>query len=295
MSLLDDALAQKLDRRRLWSRNSAPSAPDGERRGSASGAGMEFTDHREYYAGDDLRHLDPHASARFGRPYLKRFAADLGLDVAVIVDATTSMVYGRPTKLRVAAQLAAALAYVAVSAGDRVRVAAFGSGQDVRWRPPLTSTRHVRALVDGLDRPLQDVGGELDMRDVARSSDAALPASGITIVISDWWTRDPAGAVSAFGRSGREVVAVQVVAPEEEDPALLGDGLARLVDAENGDSLDMALDADVRGTYARALSAWREQLRDATERARGRSFTVRTDRPVAEVVLDDWRKAGFLT
>lgn len=295
MSLLDDALAKRLERRRIWSRDGAPSAPDGERRGSAHGSGMEFADHREYYAGDDLRHLDPNASARLGRPYLKQFAADRGLDVAVMVDATQSMQYGRPEKLHVAAQLAAALAYVAVSAGDRVRVAAFAGGDDVRWRPTLSSSRHVRALVKGLDRPLRADGQEADLGAVGHASDASLPSSGITVVLSDWWTRDPEASIRAFSRSGREVVAVQILAPDEEEPGLLADGLTRLIDAESGDSLDMALDGDVRGAYQRGLSAWRGRLRDAAERSRGRFLTVRTDRPVEDVVLTDWRKAGFVT
>lgn len=195
---------------------------------------MEFADHREYYAGDDLRHLDPHAYARLGRPYLKRFAADRALDVAILVDVSASMDYGQPSKLQVASRLAAALAYVAVSSGDRVRIASFGGGDEVRWRPAITSARHVSAVVENLEEPHAHTRAESDLAAVARKVRAMLSSSGMTVVLSDWWTPAPEAAIRAFARSGREAVAVQILAPEEEDPRLLADGPARLTDAERG-------------------------------------------------------------
>lgn len=295
MSLLDEALAQRLERRRLWPRWAAPTASEGERRGSAIGSGMEFADHREYYAGDDLRHLDPHAYARLGRPYLKRFAADRALDVAILVDVSASMDYGQPSKLQVASRLAAALAYVAVSSGDRVRIASFGGGDEVRWRPAITSARHVSAVVENLEEPHAHTRAESDLAAVARKVRAMLSSSGMTVVLSDWWTPAPEAAIRAFARSGREAVAVQILAPEEEDPRLLADGPARLTDAERGESLDVYLDGDVQAAYERGLEDWRLRFREAVNSVRGQFLTVRSDRPVATVLLDDWRKAGFMT
>lgn len=295
MNPLDDALVRRLERRRLWTRWAAPTAADGERRGASVGTGMEFADHREYHEGDDLRHLDPHVYARLGRPYIKRYATDRGLDVAILLDASRSMDYGHPTKLAVAARLAAALAYVGVAAGDRVRLGVFGSGRDLRWRPAITSTGHMSALVQDLDRPRPARGQESNLRAVAAAADTALPSSGVTVVLSDWWTEDPEGAVRVFARSGRELVAVQVLAPDEEDPGMLADGLTRLVDAESGVDLDLSLDGETQAAYARGLAAWRERFRAAVEAARGRLLTVRSDRPVSDVLLSDWRKAGFVS
>lgn len=295
MTLLDDALARGLERRRLRPRWASPTAADGGRRGTALGSGMEFSDHREYQEGDDLRHLDPHVYARLGRPYVKRYAADRGLDVAILVDVSASMEFGLPTKREVSARLAAALAYVAVAGGDRVRLASFAGGSALRWRPSITSTRHVGELVAGIEASTSEPVSATDLRAIAAASARRLPVSGVTIVLSDWWTDDPEGAVDAFARSGRELLAVQVLAPEEEDPRLLPEGHARLEDAETGEELDLSLGGDLHGAYERGLAAWRARFHAAVEGVRGRVLSVRTDRSLPDVVLDEWRRAGVVS
>ncbi|MEX2536816.1 MAG: DUF58 domain-containing protein [Trueperaceae bacterium] len=295
MTLVNDVLLGRLARRRLWSRWASPTSPDGERRGTLAGSGMEFADHREYHAGDDLRHLDAHAYARLGRPYVKLFAADRGLDIAVLVDASASMDYGSPAKLQVASELATAIAYVGIAAGDRVRLGAFGTDNALRWRPVVTSTNGVRTLVKGLDRPLPATGNEPDLRSVALASNAALTSTGLTIVLSDWWaSSDPESTVRAFASTGRELVAIQVLAPEEEEPHLLTTGPTRLVDSELADSIDLSLDETTEAAYLRAFNSWRQRFQNSVEGVRGRVLTVRTDQVLANVVLDDWRKAGFI-
>lgn len=293
MTLISDALRTRLARLRLSPRWAGPAGSDGGRRGSQAGSGMEFADHRDYHAGSDLRHLDTHAYARLGRLYVKVYSADQALDVAVLVDASPSMNHGNPSKLRVAAELAAALAYVGVRAGDRVKIGAFGDGGQLNWRPAVTSSGNIEALVKGLQLPLPSSGRETDLSAVAAACRSLAPG-GLTVVLSDWWTAEPEAAVRAFGRSGRELVAVQVLSPDEEEPGMLAEGWTRLVDSERGESLDLALEASVKDAYLRGLAEWRVRFDEAIKAARGRLLVVRSDRPVSEIVLEDWRKSGLL-
>lgn len=251
---------------------------------------MEFAEYREYQPGDDLRHVDVHAYARFGRAYVKRYAAEQGLDIAILLDATDSMNYGRPTKREVAWELARVLVHLAQAGGDHVRLATFHGDHDVRWR----SLRTASPSQDGKARLRQPAGAECDLRAVARAAEEGLSSTGMTVVISDWWTADAPSAVRTFARTGREVVAVQVVAPEEEDPRMMPAGPALLSDAESGERLDLALGPEAFAAYDRGLAAWRSKFHASVELVRGRTFTVRTDRRLADVVLGDWRETGFL-
>ncbi|HEX7005491.1 MAG TPA: hypothetical protein VF168_15000 [Trueperaceae bacterium] len=175
-----------------------------------------------------------------------------------------------------------------------MRLANFGGKDRLDWRPVVTSTRNLPKLVDGLDRPLKSDDEETDLVTVATNVNSMLGPSGLTIVISDWWTREPDIAAKAFGRSGRELVAIQLLAPEEEDPRLLVEGWARLTDAESGDMLDLSLEAEAHAAYLDELGSWREKLGTGIEEVGGRLFTMRTDRDVSEVLHGDLQRAGLL-
>src|SRR5262245_29188206 len=78
------------------------------------GSGIEFSDHREYSAGDDFRYLDWNVYARLGDLLLKRFEEEEDLHVYLMLDCSRSMGFGSPPKYDLARQLVAALAYVAL-------------------------------------------------------------------------------------------------------------------------------------------------------------------------------------
>lgn len=85
-----------------------------KRRTMQMGSGIEFSDHREYNSGDDLRYLDWNIYARHGDLLLKRFQEEQDLHVYLMLDCSRSMSFGTPPKLNLARHLVAALAYIAV-------------------------------------------------------------------------------------------------------------------------------------------------------------------------------------
>src|SRR5262249_24628526 len=99
------------------------------------GAGLEFADHRDYAAGDDLRYLDWNLYGRLGRLALRLFQEEEDLLVEVLADASASMGVGNPPKLDLALQIGAALAYVALANLDRVALSPLGD-DDAPVLPP---------------------------------------------------------------------------------------------------------------------------------------------------------------
>lgn len=86
-----------------------------QRRTKQLGSGIEFSDHREYAAGDDFRYLDWNVYARHGDLLLKRFEEEEDLHVYLMLDCSRSMGFGGSAKFDLARQLIAALAYIALS------------------------------------------------------------------------------------------------------------------------------------------------------------------------------------
>ena len=70
--------------------------PGGDERSSFRGAGLEYTDVREYQAGDDPRTIEWNITARSDRPYVRESLPDRGLDAWLLVDITRSLTGALP-------------------------------------------------------------------------------------------------------------------------------------------------------------------------------------------------------
>jgi uncharacterized protein (DUF58 family) len=107
----------------LHARRKVRSILDGEHGSIHKGRSMEFDDLREYVLGDDVKDLDWKATARSGRPLVKRFVAirqhavmllvDTGRSMSALADATS-------TKRDVAVHAAGVVAQLATRHGDLV-------------------------------------------------------------------------------------------------------------------------------------------------------------------------------
>jgi uncharacterized protein (DUF58 family) len=286
MSLLDPALLQRLGRSRLNSLWTLAHSGVGERRSRAKGSGIEFADHRDYQPGDDIRHLDRHVYARLGQHVIKQFALYQQLQVTLLVDASASMGFGGPEKLRRAAELAGVLSYSGLSGGDRVRVGAFQGGK-LAWHPNLHGTRQIAGLFDWLER--LSARGVSDLASVARESVPRLSSAGLLIVLSDWLDPTVPEALAAWHQTGQELLGIQVLAPEEVEPERLGNGPVRLLDVETGREVEVSLDDEAAARYRENLADWNDRLRQAFYRNEGRLFPARSDDDLERTVLGEWR------
>ena len=120
----------------------------GEYRSTFKGTGMEFVDVREYTPGDDIRAIDWKVTARMGRPYVKKFTEERELTVILCVDASGSGYFGTRSqfKMEQSAQVAATLAFSAVTNNDKVGLLFFTDRVE-RYVPPRKGKQHVMRLV----------------------------------------------------------------------------------------------------------------------------------------------------
>lgn len=250
---------------------------------------MEFTDHRTYQPGDDLRHLDPHLYARLGSGFVREYQVHRQLPVAVLIDASASMMLAEGLRYRFAQDLARCLGFVALAAGDQLRLGIASNGL-VEWSNLFTTPTQADRSFDWLDRP-RTGGGSFDgcLAVAARER----RGSGLAILLGDFWEL-PEGASGLLRGIGEEVWAIQILTAEEEDPELLGTGDTRLVDPETGAEVDIALEAEVFERFRRGVAAWQAELRETIEQAGGSFLPVRVGTPLADILLRDWRATGIL-
>src|SRR6478736_9562898 len=97
-----------------------------ERRSRKTGSGVEFADHRNYAAGDDLRYLDWSVYGRLEKLLLRMFEEEEDLHIYLLIDSSASM--RANGKLDYAERICAALAYIGLAKLDRVSIVPFGGG-----------------------------------------------------------------------------------------------------------------------------------------------------------------------
>jgi uncharacterized protein (DUF58 family) len=262
----------------------ARSGAAGERVSRRRGSSAEFSEHRPYEPGDDLRRIDWAAFARSGQPVTKLFRAEEDAVVRIVLDASASLDFGTPAKLDVARQVAAAIGYLALGSGQRAelwvaRVSA-SAGTFERARP-----RRGRAGITALLRDLSRVtaGGATDLAAPVRAIVERAPRPGLIAVVSDFL--DPGPVTQALGlsrASGHDLALIQILDPSELDPELEGD--LSLVDSETLASVEVTADGSAIEAYLLRITGLIEELRSFARRHGAVYVRASSDEPLLGLV-----------
>lgn len=285
-TVFDEAFLRQLERLDLLMKQPVRGGLKGGRRSTKRGQSVEFADYREYALGDDLRQLDWNVYARLERLFVKLFVEEEDVTVTFLVDASPSMAFGSPPKLRWAQRAVAALGYVALASEDRVAVTAL-AGRAARRHAALRGSGRLFRLLGALSG-IAPAEGPTDLAAAVRHAAAMIPGRGVVVLLSD--LLDPAAetAVRDLAATGSELIVLHVLAPEELDPALEGD--LRLVDSETGEGVDVTADTATLDDYRARLAAWQASLADLAARRRAAYVPVATDLPLAELVFAELRR-----
>jgi len=229
--MLPAEVVRQIRRLQLRARRAVEDLLGGEYHSIFKGTGIAFEEVREYQPGDDIRTIDWNVTARMGHPFVKRFIEERELTVLLAIDVSGSHRFGSGVqqKREVAAELAAVLAFSAISNNDRVGLVQFTDRVE-HFVPPRKGSRHVLRLIrDVLFYEPKHKGTAL--RDALDFLNRVLRRRTIIFFLSDFFDRD---YESAFKRTGRrhDLIAVRLSDPgEEELPAV---GLLEVEDAETG-------------------------------------------------------------
>lgn len=190
----------------------------GQHKSPFKGSSVEFVEHRQYYPGDEIRHIDWRAFGKTGKYYIKEYEEETNLRAYLLVDGSGSMAYGDSTlkKFDYARAVAASLGYLLVSQRDAVGMITFDT--EVRERiDPSTNRMTFQRITQTLNQ--WQPGSETSLGKVLKSIAPTLKRRSLLIIVSDFFDDlDSLGhALELFRHASHEVVLVRIVAPEEED------------------------------------------------------------------------------
>lgn len=170
----------------IASRNTVRSPVLGSYRSVFRGQGLEFEGYRQYNPDDDADMIDWKVSTRTGQLLIKEFVEERNLNVFIMVDVSSSMIFGSHPKLKneFAAEVAASLCYAILNAGDNVGFALFSDKVLIKSSPVRGQPQFYlfsKYLVD-----TEYYGGDYDLAGAMKFALTYLKGDSVVIIISDF-------------------------------------------------------------------------------------------------------------
>jgi uncharacterized protein (DUF58 family) len=183
------------------------------------GFSVEFSEHRQYSAGDDTRYIDWKVYGRTDRYFIKQFEEETNLRAYIILDASRSMGYssgGNITKFAYACYLTAGLSYLMLMQRDAVGLVLY----DERIRkfiPPRSVKSYLSVILSELES--NEPSNKTKTADVLHSIAERIKRRGLIIVISDLLDEqdEVISALKHFKHKRNELIVFQVLDPAERN------------------------------------------------------------------------------
>jgi len=203
----------------------------GEYQSAFKGRGMEFSEVREYTFGDDIRQIDWNVTARNGEPYIKVFEEEREQTLMLCVDISPSGFFGSrsQTKMELAIEICAVLAFSAIKNSDKVGLVLF-SEKIEKVVPPKKGRTHVLRLIREL-YTTKPSGTKTSISDALSYVNKLLNRKSIIVLASDFQDQ-------SFDKqhriTSRKHDLVNLVINDSLEDELPNIGIVPLIDAETG-------------------------------------------------------------
>lgn len=148
---MDNSLLKKVRKIEIKTKSLSHQIFAGEYHSAFKGRGMAFSEVREYQFGDDVRNMDWNVTARLRSPYVKVFEEEREMTVVLLIDVSSSGIFGTTTKSKreLTAEIAAVLSFSASINNDKVG-ALFFSSKVEKFIPPKKGRSHLLRIISEL-------------------------------------------------------------------------------------------------------------------------------------------------
>ena len=289
--LFNEEFLKKLEYLFVVSRKLFQGMLQAQRRVKKVGSGVEFSDHRTYSPGDDMRYIDWSAYGRSERLLLRLFQEEEDLFIYMLVDISASMSYGDPPKVNYAKQVAAGLAYAGLANLDRVGIIPF-AGNVAGRLPPTRGKGQIFKILNFL-RGAKQPKGTTDTKASATNFVHQNKRRGLVFVISDFYDPKSYQEGLNFLRYNKyDVVAIHVFDPTEATPELSGD--LEIVDCETGEARPVTITAGVLEAYKKEHAKYLDEVQDFCKKNQMQYTRAPTTTPFDELILKIFRQGGLV-
>tara|TARA_B100001113_G_scaffold214267_1_gene175774 strand:+ start:138 stop:1016 length:879 start_codon:yes stop_codon:yes gene_type:complete len=207
----------------------------GDYHSNFKGKGMTFSEVREYSPGDDVRSIDWNVTAKTGKPHIKIFEEERELSVLLLVDVSSSGIFGSQNNLKIdiGIEIAAMLGFSAIKNNDKVGLALF-SDKIEKFIPPKKGKSHVlRLITDLLNHNYDDKRKKTSIKTAIDFANNISKRKSVIFLISDF-IDDNFWNELKFLNFKHDVVGIQIYDFFEKNFPNIG--LVNMLDPESGET-----------------------------------------------------------
>jgi uncharacterized protein (DUF58 family) len=223
------------------------------------GFSVEFSEHRKYSHGDDLKDIDWQVYAKTDKYYVKKFESETNITGFLAMDLSSSMGYTYQqelTKFDYAICLAASLAYLMISQQDPVGLVTFNDRirQSLPPRSKRTQLGNVLSMLSNLEPD-----GKTDFNQSIEQLASMLKTKSLVMIFSDFLVDEDEtlDALYRLRHSGHDVILFHVL--DEAEVNFPFKGVYKMRDPESGE--EIKIDADgYRKSYLKEITTFRDDL-----------------------------------
>lgn len=264
----------------------------GEYHTAFKGRGMTFSEVREYQYGDDVRDIDWNVTARHNRPYVKVYEEERELTVMLLIDVSKSRLFGAvgEDKREMIAEIAATLAYSAITNNDKIGVLFF-SDKIEKFIPPKKGKKHILLIIrELLDFTPQNPG--TDIGEALRYLTDALKKRTTTFLISDFIDQHEYTKQMQIAANKHDIIAIQVY--DKRDTSLPDIGLMRVSDLETGATrwIDTS-SKSTRMAYGKWWYERQQKMAETLRKSRVDLASIATDEDFAKALMSLFKNRGL--
>ncbi|WP_269851049.1 DUF58 domain-containing protein [Methanosarcina horonobensis] len=227
---IDTSFLTQLDRYAIPLSRRVSAVHTGSHQSTRTGSGIDIIDHRKYNQGDSLKRIDWNLYARTEKLYIRRFEEDKNLNMVILLDASSSMLFpdSTPNKFEYASTVATGVSYIVMKHNDVYTVATFAD--DVDYTKARKGRDDFLRTIDNLTRI--SVNGNTKLADCADSIYLRIKSKSMVFIISDFLDNLDSVRNAVNRLSRHELVLVHIYDENEMNLPETVDGAVKFIDSE---------------------------------------------------------------
>ena len=215
---MDPEVVNKIDNLSLRARLVVEGFIIGMHKSPYHGFSVEFSEHRPYGFGDEIKYIDWKLWGKTDRFYIKQFEEETNLKCHMILDKSSSMNFSsnNVTKFDYSKSLSAALTYLMIKQQDAIGLTTFDEKIDVSINPK-SKISHLNLLLKTMHNAKP--GGETNISRLLHVLAESIKKRGLIILISDLLDNqeDIVKGLRHFRYKGHEIIIFHIIDPKEKD------------------------------------------------------------------------------
>ena len=223
------------------------------------GIGMAFSEVRSYRFGDEIKSIDWNVTARTNEPYVKVFDEERELNVILLIDISKSNELGTKLRLKneISAEIAALLAFSAISNNDKVGAILF-TDQVEKYIPPKKGKKHILRIIREVIYHVPK-GYKTNIAVALEYLNNVILKKSIVFLISDFITPDFKNSLQ-ISRKKHDLIALRIY--DEIENYLPELNILTAKDPESGFIFEIdTSSAEIRKTYSESMKEQIDSLK----------------------------------